>query len=101
MCNIDICDSMKEHELCDGTSLVENVELLLTDPQSNMCRVRKDETYGHVCLNANDVVDAFKFGKEVVKLVSHDHVFCSALRFGQRLKALANEAERDSDDSNW
>lgn len=80
MHNMDFRSRVEEHELDHCKSLIQAVDVILTDSPYKTCRVKKKtSTLPMICFS-EDMKELVSYCKDVIKPDAHKHMFCRALQ---------------------
>lgn len=93
---------MDEHELRNGESFLNSVDLLFSDSPYDDRSGLKSINFHYEVLTVETMPDAVAFGKRVMESSAQGHLFCSAIQFGQCYEMLSRairEYNSDSDGS--
>lgn len=79
--NLDFRKLVEGHEVDLGESLLEAVDMVVTDPLCDINRVHEPRHSHHDKFSVNDVKAVVIFCRELMRPASKGHMFCTALQF--------------------
>lgn len=88
---VDLGDLVKKQESSVGQNLTGKLDFVLADQPYDLRRDLNNYCADFDVFGSNGINDMVKLLGDVINPESHEHVFCSTLRFSFWIKALALE----------